>query len=133
MPGEDSLFAILPAQENYVVVHLGGEVDEAEVDILEEATELLDFADDFGHPRGSAFEFGMQFDDFLKAHRIDFGVGRGELLDALAQVAGAVLQAANQHFEAWNQRIGLVGAEELWKVMLRQNQPRMVALTPVHD
>ena len=103
------------------------------IDIFKEAAEFLDFADDLGHPRGRVTEFGMQFDDLLKTHRIDLLVVLGEFLNALAEPAGIVLQVANQDFEARNQRVGLVGAEELWKVLFCQNWPRMLALIPIRD
>jgi hypothetical protein len=133
MPREDLLFAVLPAEEDDVVFHLGGEVDEAQIDIFKEAAEFFDFADDLGHTRGGVTEFGMQFDYLLKTHRINLLIVLGEFLNALAETAGIVLQVADQNFEARNQRVGLVGAEELWKVLFCQNWPRILALIPIRD
>jgi len=95
MPSEDLVLAVLPAEEDDVVTNLTGEIDESQINILEETAELFDFAYDFRHLRRCALELGMQFDDFLKAHRIDFIVSLSEFGNTAAEAASVGLKLAD--------------------------------------
>jgi hypothetical protein len=120
MPCHDLRFTELPTEEDDLVAALGGEIDEALVNILEEATQGFDPTGDFGHPGGERAQFRVAFDYLRQTHRIDSLIGADEFLDALAQGAGLELQVTNQHFKSWNKLVGVVGAEEFLEGMPRQ-------------
>ena len=131
MPCDHARLAELPAQENHVATDFAGEIDQTLVDILEEATERFDLAGDFAHPCGDRAQFGVEFDNFRQAHRINVLVGANQLPDAFPQCAGLNLQVTNEDFESWDKLVRIGGAEELLEVMT--GQFRLMRMAPAAE
>src|ERR1700680_2682361 len=78
MPRHDLRFTELPTEKDHLIATLGGKIDQALVDILEEAAQGFDAARDFGHPRRDRAQFRVAFDYLRQTHRIDTFIGADE-------------------------------------------------------
>src|SRR5579863_2646704 len=121
MPCDDAILAELPAEEDDVVVFdFPGKIDEALIDILEEAAERFDLVGEFGHTGGGFAQLRMAFDDLGELEVFDGGINLEDRGDSGAQFAGAHLEVAHKEVERRDKLVGLVGIEEFVEAVIWQ-------------
>src|SRR5208337_222719 len=97
------------------------EVHQALIDILEETAHFLDLTGDFAHPRGQRLKLRIARDYLRKVKLAKLVVKPGQVADALAHRARLDLQIAHQNFQARDQLVGFIRAEEFFKSMFGQD------------
>ena len=113
VPGDHALLAELPAQEDHLVAVVERKIDQSLINILEEASELLDLLDRLRHPGARLVEVGMQLDNFGQRMIEQIRILGRKLIDARADEIRHQLQVAHDDLEPRDEMIRFVGAEEL--------------------
>ncbi len=123
MPRDYLALSRLPAKEDDSAVDLERKIDEAQVNILEQASEAPDLGRHLGDARGFGPQLGVAIDHGAQGKRADIGVRAGELADSRAQRIGMILQRAHQDFETREQRVRFLSGENFLKLELCQTLP----------
>lgn len=113
MPRDHALLAELPAQEDHLFTIVEREIDQALIDILKKASQLLDLLDRLRHPRAWLVEVRMQLDDLGQRMVEQIGILGRELIDARANEIRHELEVAHDDLEPRNKMVRFVGAEQL--------------------
>jgi hypothetical protein len=108
MPKADGLLTILPAQQHRRAVELAEKVDETEVEILELATELLDFDHDRFQRLDVRRELGMHPHDVGRRRQLGSDLAA---IERAPDRARGTLQPLHQHLEPRDQAIRFRDAE----------------------
>ena len=98
MPCDDARFAELPAEENDLVAGVVGEIDQAEVDVLEDASHGFDLGGGVGHVSRERPQLGIAGNNLAHGRVHDGGIGDRQFVDAFAQRGRLHLELAHQDF-----------------------------------
>src|SRR5260221_4667261 len=111
MPCDDARLTELPAQENDVVARIVRKIDQAEVDILEDASEGLYLLSRLGHVGRERPQLWVTAHNLAHRGMQNRGIVNRQLVDSRAQRRRLHLKLTHQNFQPWNQLVSFFLAE----------------------
>src|SRR5262249_21524410 len=110
MPGNYGRLAKLPAEKNNpVLFHFPGEIDQALIDVFEQASIGFDSFRRLSYLSCGFLQLRVPF-DYLRQRKLTCRrIELDRLSNQLSQFISLRLQAADSYFKPWNQLIRLIG------------------------